>query len=383
MADNVPITAGTGTDIATDDVGSVHYQRVKLDGGGDGAAAPILGDSSNGLDVDVTRLGGLGFISTNNSTAATLTSGSVFTGTADDVTDYASATVTLFADVASATDGLSMQQSSNGTNWDITDVYTIPASTGKTFHLPCSARYIRVVYTNGGTNQATFRMQTFLHKITPRGSCVRPQDARTNDNDMEEMVAFGMVFNGTTWDRHRGDVTGGAWAQGAIAHDGVNSGNPVQIGVEAIAHGTNPTAVAAADRTKLYANRAGIPFVMGGHPNIVTLKHTTITTAVTDVAVITVAGGLKIVVTSFMFTLDNASTVFPTVLLGFAATNTPTTTGVIGAHGGVPAGGGFGRGDGSGIIGIGADGEDLRVTTTGNATGNGLQLVVTYYTIES
>jgi len=56
MADNVPITAGTGTNIAADDVSSVFYQRVKLDGGGDGAAAPILGDSTNGLDVDVTRL---------------------------------------------------------------------------------------------------------------------------------------------------------------------------------------------------------------------------------------------------------------------------------------------------------------------------------------
>lgn len=55
MADNVDITAGAGTTIATDDVAGVQYQRVKLDGGGDGAAAPILGDSANGLDVDVTR----------------------------------------------------------------------------------------------------------------------------------------------------------------------------------------------------------------------------------------------------------------------------------------------------------------------------------------
>lgn len=178
-------------------------------------------------------------------------------------------------------------------------------------------------------------------------------------------------------------MAAGTPVAGTVAHDGPTANNPVTTGGRAIAHGTNPTAVAAADVTDSLHNRAGIPFTIGGHPNIVTVKHTTITTAVTDVAVVTVAGGLKIVVTSFQFTLDNASTVFPTVLLGFAATNTPTTTGVIGAHGGVPAGGGFGRGDGSGIIGIGADGEDLRITTTGNATGNGLQLVVTYYTIES
>lgn len=30
MADNVPITAGSGTNIATDDVGGTHYQIVKL-----------------------------------------------------------------------------------------------------------------------------------------------------------------------------------------------------------------------------------------------------------------------------------------------------------------------------------------------------------------
>jgi hypothetical protein len=43
MVDNVAITAGSGTDIATDDVAGVHYQRFKLDIGGDGAAAPVVG----------------------------------------------------------------------------------------------------------------------------------------------------------------------------------------------------------------------------------------------------------------------------------------------------------------------------------------------------
>lgn len=41
MADNVAITAGTGTSIAADDVGSVFYQKVKLDVGGDGATLPV------------------------------------------------------------------------------------------------------------------------------------------------------------------------------------------------------------------------------------------------------------------------------------------------------------------------------------------------------
>ncbi len=40
MADNVPITAGSGTDVATDDIGSVHYQIVKI---GVGAANAVDG----------------------------------------------------------------------------------------------------------------------------------------------------------------------------------------------------------------------------------------------------------------------------------------------------------------------------------------------------
>lgn len=43
MADNVAITAGSGTNIAADDVSSVYYQRVKLDYGDDGSAAAVTG----------------------------------------------------------------------------------------------------------------------------------------------------------------------------------------------------------------------------------------------------------------------------------------------------------------------------------------------------
>lgn len=41
MADNVAITAGSGTTIATDDVGGFHYQRVKPAFGADGSATDV------------------------------------------------------------------------------------------------------------------------------------------------------------------------------------------------------------------------------------------------------------------------------------------------------------------------------------------------------
>ena len=41
MADNIAITAGSGTSVATDDVSGVHYQRVKVATGADGSAADV------------------------------------------------------------------------------------------------------------------------------------------------------------------------------------------------------------------------------------------------------------------------------------------------------------------------------------------------------
>src|SRR6187455_33554 len=175
---------------------------------------------------------------------------------------------------------------------------------------------------------------------------------------------------------------------GDVAHDGVNSGNPILNGCEAIAHGTNPSAVAAGDRTKLYANRAGIPFVMGGHPNITTLEYRW-TTAQTDDAIVTVSSGLKIVVTRIWQAFDEAMTVGCAWRLGFGAsslatlaTDGNTASGILASHGGGIPGGGATQGDGSGILGIGADGEDLRITTEAATNGDG-RLYISYYTIES
>lgn len=148
------------------------------------------------------------FVSTNNSSVATLTSGSVFTGVSDDAREYSEMRVTVIASHASATDGLSIQQSSDNSNWDITDTYTIPATTGKTFVVPRQARYFRVVYTNGGTNQSSFRLQTILNRISSASSSQRPQDTYSNENDMEQVWALNSLWNGATWDRMPGSTTG-------------------------------------------------------------------------------------------------------------------------------------------------------------------------------
>lgn len=53
MADNINITQGTGTAIATDDAGSAgHVQIVKLGVSTDGSASPVPSSLDRGLEVD-------------------------------------------------------------------------------------------------------------------------------------------------------------------------------------------------------------------------------------------------------------------------------------------------------------------------------------------
>lgn len=57
MADNVTIDPGASPSapIATDDVGGVHYQRVKLDVGADGASSPVVGTLPVSIGAGATR----------------------------------------------------------------------------------------------------------------------------------------------------------------------------------------------------------------------------------------------------------------------------------------------------------------------------------------
>lgn len=148
-------------------------------------------------------------VSTVNSTTSVLAGAAVFTGTSEEVKDYAVIILSVIASHASATDGLSVQQSSDGSNWDIVDTYTIPAASGKTFTFQPAARYFRVVYTNGATLQTSFRLQTVFHYSNTKVSSQRPADGYTNETDLEQVQSFGMLYNGTTWDRFRGDTTNG------------------------------------------------------------------------------------------------------------------------------------------------------------------------------
>lgn len=148
------------------------------------------------------------YISLNNSSSATLLAAAAFTGTSEDVSNFSEMRISVIASHASATNGLSIQQSSDNSNWDVTDTYTIAAGTTATFVVPRQARYFRIVYTNGGTNQTSFRLQSILNRTSTAPSSQRSQDGYTNETDLVQNWTFNSAWNGTTWDRVPGDTTG-------------------------------------------------------------------------------------------------------------------------------------------------------------------------------
>lgn len=178
--------------------------------------------------------------------------------------------------------------------------------------------------------------------------------------------------------------------QGNIAHGAVDSGNPIKVGAKAVAHGTNPTAVAAADRSDLLCNRHGIPYFLGGHPNLKNAVYFTTAVGTDDTILPAITGGTKYVITGISVICSAANTVSPSVLLGFGTATNPTlgTTGVDAVdkivinHGGIPAGSGFVLGFNGSIVGIGGDGEELRITNS-VPTGGNISVSIQYFTIES
>jgi len=105
-----------------------------------------------------------GVVSSNNSTSSTLTSGQTFTGTSDDVSRYGSVKIGITTNVNSDNTGITLEFSSDGTNWDIVKYETYDAAVQYyEIESPVRGKFFRVVYINGATNQSTFRLQTIYH----------------------------------------------------------------------------------------------------------------------------------------------------------------------------------------------------------------------------
>ncbi len=122
------------------------------------------------------------FVDPTNSSTTPLGIGGVFTGTATEVLDFSAVTINIDSDVDSATDGVQLQLSSDGTNWDVDRPFNyLTADGGALFQQATAAKFFRIVYTNGGTGQAHFRLQTILHHTTPISGTHRLADDEDPD----------------------------------------------------------------------------------------------------------------------------------------------------------------------------------------------------------
>jgi len=139
---------------------------------------------------------GDGTVSEDNSSETPLGAGATFPGAAIDITGCGIIFVNVYSDVASATDGLVIYQSKNGTNWDHDDKYTVPAGSGKNYAINPFAQFLKVVYTNGGSIQTAFRLQTVC-KANSLPSSHRIQDPIVDEDDARLVKSvLSAKFNG-------------------------------------------------------------------------------------------------------------------------------------------------------------------------------------------
>jgi hypothetical protein len=131
-----------------------------------------------------------GYVSETNTTQVVLAPGATFTGGQVDTLNYGMALIGIFADQDSATDGLSIQfRSTTSSTWREADAYTIAANSEKTFSVQTVRRFMRVVYTNGGTIQTVFDLQTVLKPVYVKPSSHRVTDPITGQDDAELVKA--------------------------------------------------------------------------------------------------------------------------------------------------------------------------------------------------
>lgn len=151
-----------------------------------------------------------------------------------------------------------------------------------------------------------------------------------------------------------------------------------------------PTAVSASDDAVMqWCNLQGATMVVPAPaPNLarVEAQIEAADGAQTNQAIVTVGTGVFIVVTQLSVHCSAANSVNTNIVVGFAAATLPArahtgTAGILLGFDGVPPGGGATIGDGAGVLGVGASGDDLRYTS-GAPTGGACSIEATYYTYQ-
>jgi len=174
--------------------GQLRANPVPVDVGGNLAVTASFQSRVSSLNVPTTPLG----------------ANATFTGSWEDVRDYASIAAVVLTDQASAYNGVIIDFSDDGVTALRSVAATIPANIGTYFELTPEARYFRVRYTNGPVAQTMIRSQIILRFNTP-GLVQTPLGAPTNDLNVAGITkAHLAVRNPSTggWQPLSADTTG-------------------------------------------------------------------------------------------------------------------------------------------------------------------------------
>lgn len=168
-----------------------------------------------------------GSVDTGNSSNTPLNTGVTFTGTSKDVSSYPAFTVACLTDQNGT---ISVQFSTDNTNWDSTLTFVVTANTNEVHRITVTRKYMRVTFTNtSASNQTYFRLQTILgshSQLTSplNGNIQADADASlVRPLDFNLMVAEGLYQNrnntvkdGITTSINTGAVTQDAWTNGSV-----------------------------------------------------------------------------------------------------------------------------------------------------------------------
>lgn len=271
---SLPTTASTST-IQTN--GAQKTQIVD----GSGNIATIKAASTSAIATDSALVVAISpnntitnaIIDSSNSTSISLTANSTFTGSFINCSGFSTLSVLIFTDQSSATNGLTVQYSSDGVNIDDNDSYSIVASNGQQFSFGLSSKFYRIVYTNGTVNQTVLRLQSKLHVSPPKSSSVRSSDSISMEQDTELVKSILMGKNpSATYDNIIS--TGSAELRVARISNGSGVQGALTVGTSAVLVAVSGTNLANRVNVTVYNN--SLVLMYWGYLNTVTTSTGTL-----------------------------------------------------------------------------------------------------------
>jgi hypothetical protein len=302
MTDNVSITEGSGDKvIATDDVGGVQYQIVKLGYGDDGAATVV----STGASAVPIKDGG------NSITV-----------------DFTTASKAVVDDLTTAS--LVRVQSTGGFAVTMTTASQIIADVSTSSILvdinsASSAAADSLAAIEAGVIEPGIAGTPSLDVLTVQGSTAGMTPllvTATTASKIQVETTAALAVTLTTASKVLTQFSSESKAQveGGVAHDAADSGNPIKIGAAASTGLSGVTLVTTADRTNLYAGLDGALYVRP-HCGLEDLVKGTTTISASTVAVTCLASVASIKQYVTHVSATNTSTV--NAVVGLIDATTP------------------------------------------------------------